>query len=92
MEPQEPQQDPGLILSQSEVKGYPCVFVLGYNATQVTVYSQQVRALNLIWALNRTRPLEGKKVVVVGGGIAGVTASAAAMLCGGHVTILVIYA
>jgi hypothetical protein len=83
-----PPQDPTLILSKSEVEGYPCVFVLGHHATQVTVYSQQVRALNLIWALNHTRPLDGKKVVVVGGGIAAVTAAAAAMLCGAQVTIL----
>jgi hypothetical protein len=44
--------------------------------------------LNLIWALNQTESLQGKSVVIVGGGVAGVTATAAAMLCGAHVTIL----
>ena len=55
---------------------------------EVTVYSQQVRALEFIWALDSAGSIEAKRVVVVGGGIAGVTASAAAILLGAHVTLL----
>ena len=54
----------------------------------MTVYSQQVRALNLIWALSRQATLKSQSIVIVGGGVAGVTAAAAAMLNGAHVTLL----
>jgi hypothetical protein len=64
------------------------VFVIGHGAPQVTVYSQQVRALNLIWALSRKAPLEGQSIIIVGGGVAGVTAAAAAVLYGAQVTLL----
>lgn len=61
------------------------VFVIGHRARQVTVYSQQVRALKLIWALDQQSRLEGQQIVVVGGGIAGVTSTTAAMLYGANV-------
>jgi hypothetical protein len=44
----------------------------------VTVRSQQVRAMNFIWALDKQEKLEGKNVAVVGGGAAGLTFAAAA--------------
>ena len=59
------------------VPRFPRVYVIGHKASRVTIYAQQVRALNLIWALNEQNPLEGKNIVVVGGGIAGVTTAAA---------------
>lgn len=57
------------------------IYVLGCLENGVTVYSQQVRAHNLIWALRElaedsSRPL---KIAVVGGGIGGLTTAAAAM-------------
>lgn len=77
------------VLREAEVPPpYSKVFVIGQGATQVTVYSQQVRALQLIWALNKRLSLLGAEVVVVGGGVSGVTAAAAAMLFGGKVTLL----
>jgi hypothetical protein len=80
--------DPTEIINQATPPGFPNVLVIGHGAGQVTVYSQQIRALNLIWALNAQRQLEGDHIVVVGGGVAGVTAAAAAMLHGARVTIL----
>ena len=76
------------ILREANVPKHSSVFIVGHGASQVTVYSQQVRALNLVWALSHERVLEDASVVVVGGGIAGVTAAAAAMLHGAKTTIL----
>lgn len=82
-------------LSEFRVPEYEKVFVIGrHGAGPVTVYSQQVRALKLVWALgpenlgqeNLLSP--NGAVVVIGGGIAGVTAGAAAALHGAKVTIL----
>jgi hypothetical protein len=80
--------DPKEIIKQATPPGFPNVLVIGHGAGQVTVYSQQIRALNLIWALSAQRQLEGDHIVVVGGGVAGVTAAAAAMLHGARVTLL----
>lgn len=54
------------------------IFVLGSYERRVTVYAQQVRALNLVDALlseNLVRP--NGKVAIIGGGASGVTAAAA---------------
>lgn len=68
---------------------FPGVYVLGCFASHVTIYSQQVRALNLVDALCRTDELTPEtRVVVVGGGAAGVTAAAAAAVRGARVTIV----
>jgi hypothetical protein len=64
------------------------MFIIGYGARQVTIHSQQVRALKLIWALDREKPLEGERIVVIGGGIAGITAASSALLLGANVTVL----
>jgi len=61
-----------------QVPGQP-IYILGCFARHVTVYSQQVRALNLIAALHVTGVIaEGKTVAIIGGGAAGVMAAAAA--------------
>lgn len=56
------------------------VFVLGSLSKGVTVYQQQVRALNLAWAL-RELNVHGRRtlsnVAVIGGGAAGLTFAAA---------------
>jgi hypothetical protein len=68
---------------------YPGVFVLGCYARYVTLFSQQIRALNLIGALVKTDQLQrGKELAVVGGGVAGLTAAFAAQHCGWNVTLI----
>jgi hypothetical protein len=58
------------------------LYLLGSMERGVTVYSQQVRAHNLIWALweleeNNKRPVG--RVAIVGGGISGLTAAACSL-------------
>ena len=53
------------------------VFLLGCLEKRVTVFKQQVRAHNLIWALGESRQQNlPKKIVVVGGGLGGMTCAA----------------
>ncbi|RWP18494.1 MAG: hypothetical protein EOR01_22975 [Mesorhizobium sp.] len=67
------------------------VFVLGSLSKGVTVYQQQVRALNLAWALQELN-VQGRRaltnVAVIGGGAAGLTfAAAISSFTGVHVTL-----
>ncbi len=63
-----------------EVPALRNVFALGNFARQVTFASQQLRALNLVWALLRTGRLsEGQHIAVVGAGLAGMTATVACL-------------
>ena len=65
------------------VSGQRGVYVLGCFASYVTVYSQQVRALNLVDSLAKSGVLSHRsRVAVIGGGIAGLTAAAAAAVRG----------
>jgi len=66
------------IVSAACVPGTQRVFVLGCFEKRVTVYSQQIRALNLVDGIlseNLVRP--NGKVAIVGGGVAGMTAAVA---------------
>jgi len=61
----------------------PSLYLIGSMERGVTIYSQQVRAHNLAWALcelQRGKRRKLKRVAVVGGGIAGLTL-AACLLC-----------
>jgi len=72
-----------------QVPGEAGLYVLGCFERRVTLLSQQVRALNLVYALCETgRLLEGSKLLVVGGGAAGMTVAAAAARRGCKVTLL----
>jgi hypothetical protein len=54
------------------------IFLIGSLDSGVTIYSQQIRALNLIWALDHAGRLDSaSNIAVVGGGIAGLTAAKA---------------
>jgi thioredoxin reductase len=71
------------------VPGMPKTFALGCFARYQTLYAQQVRAINLIDALERMGMLEkGDRVLVAGGGIAGMTAALAATVRGAKVTLV----
>lgn len=64
------------------------VYLLGSFEKGLTIYSQQVRALNLAWALIEGAPNKLGRVAVVGGGFAGLTAAAGLLKKGvRHVTL-----
>jgi len=78
------------LLTKFKVNDAP-LFIVGTFDTGVTVYSQQVRALNLVWAAvesetlaagNQTPRPEPEKVAVVGAGFAGLTVAAALLAKG----------
>ena len=76
------------ILARLAVPDHPNVFVLGALASRLTFSAQQARAFNLMWALGETgRIVEGQRLVVVGGGVAGLTAASAACSKGCDVTL-----
>lgn len=57
----------------------PGLYLLGSLERGVTVYSQQLRAHNLVWALwelHRRKETNINRIAIVGGGIAGLTAAA----------------
>ena len=64
------------------------VYVLGSFAGKVTLYSQQVRALNLIFALHESgKLLKNAEIAIIGAGAGGITAAAGAAFCGAKVTV-----
>ena len=80
-------------LNQARVPDLPEVYLLGCLERRVTVYSQQVRALNLIYALEQCAGLQPGartevRIGIVGAGIAGLTAAAVALQRGFAVTLL----
>jgi tetratricopeptide (TPR) repeat protein len=77
------------LLQHMEVGGSSGLFVLGSLERRVTLYSQQVRALNLAWSLfTEHRLKKGDRVLVVGGGGAGLTFAAGAARLGAKVSVL----
>jgi hypothetical protein len=70
---------PQQIINEARIPGTSSILVLGSFEKRVTVYAQQVRALNLVDAMlseNLIRPQSGK-VAIIGGGAAGITAAVA---------------
>jgi hypothetical protein len=70
---------PQQIINEARIPGTQSILVLGTFEKRVTVYAQQVRALNLVDAMlseNLVRP-QGGKVAIIGGGAAGITAAVA---------------
>src|SRR5450755_3930137 len=69
---------PQQIIDVALVPNTRSVFVLGSFERRVTVYAQQVRALNLVDAIIAQSLVREKgKVAIVGGGVAGITAAVA---------------
>src|SRR5262249_39707962 len=59
------------------------VYLVGVFVRGVTVLKQQIRSLNLVWALNETgQLLPTSSIAVIGGGFAGLTAAAALLTRG----------
>ncbi|WP_437671221.1 FAD-dependent oxidoreductase [Sorangium sp. So ce131] len=75
-------------LRRTQVPKMSRVYALGSYESRVTILSQQIRALNLIEDLNGDRPLSEQQVLVVGAGIAGLTAATAAAIYGARVKII----
>lgn len=74
-----PSMTPQQLIDNARIPGTRSILVLGSFEKRVTVYAQQVRALNLIDSIlseNLVRP-RGGKVAIVGGGAAGITAAVA---------------
>lgn len=75
-------------LAEMLVPEYPNVYVLGCFAKYATIYSQQVRAINLVDSLCRTGQMaSGTKVAIVGAAASGLTAAVAAALRGATVEV-----
>jgi hypothetical protein len=70
---------PDDVLAGAIVPGTDGIFFLGCFDRRVTVYTQQVRAFNLVDALPERKLIraQGGHVAVIGGGVAGVTAATA---------------
>src|ERR1700722_4029569 len=91
---------PDMILSNYRLPKHP-LYLVGFFARGVTVYSQQIRAFNLIWALvekgilacklKDDEPDPGKRasVAIIGGGFVGLTAAAALIKKGVHAEITI---
>jgi cation diffusion facilitator CzcD-associated flavoprotein CzcO len=76
------------VIEYLELPGYRGMFLLGNFARRVTVYSQQVRALNLVDALAGLGRISSRtNLAVVGAGMGGLTACAALSSLGVPVTI-----
>jgi tetratricopeptide (TPR) repeat protein len=78
----------GPIVSAMAPDEWTGLYVLGCYDRLKTVYAQQCRALSLIHALFHIRELnKGRRLGVVGGGAAGITAAAAAARMGADVVL-----
>jgi hypothetical protein len=62
------------------------LYAIGLSERGITLYKQQVRALNLIYGLHKAEKL-GDTIAVIGGGAAGATAALAAATLGYTVSI-----
>jgi FAD dependent oxidoreductase len=87
---------PQEILQNSRVAAWP-LYLLGAFDTGVTVWSQQVRALNLAYALVEQRTINCKKdakprmeIAIVGGGFAGLTVAAGLLKKGVNAKITIL--
>src|SRR5579862_9016114 len=67
-----------LALHAVERRGVCQLFALTPSSLAITVYRQQIRALNLAYAIYMRDPREAyrQKVAVIGGGFAGITIAA----------------
>ena len=90
---------PDTILGNYRLPDHP-LYLVGIFARGVTVYSQQIRAFNSIWALVEQGILACKlkedapdpgalSIAIIGGGFAGLTAAAALIKKGVHADITI---
>lgn len=80
---------PDTVLPYAVVDDHPGVYVCGCFERWVSIYLQSLRGLNLAWTLVSTgRLARGARAAVVGGGFAGLAATAALGRLGVAVTLL----
>jgi hypothetical protein len=91
---------PDTILGNYRLPDHP-LYLVGIFARGVTVYRQQIRAFNLIWALvqqgilacklqdDAPDPGDRTSIAIIGGGFAGLTAAAALIKKGVHADITI---
>lgn len=77
------------LLKHCSVPAEPELYVLGSYEQRVTIHSQQIRALNLVYALKLVGKLDkaGLRVAVIGAGIGGMTAAIAVAKLQATVTV-----
>lgn len=85
--------DPKTIINQMELPGNPGIFILGSYENNVSILSQQTRAINLALSLESAGRLktEGniyKNIIVLGNGVAGKTAAAMFQRCHCNVKVI----
>jgi len=78
------------IVSTATIKrNHGRLFCLGPNVGRISFASQQMRALNLIWALKKANHIKANdRVAIVGAGISGVTAAFAVRAMGCSVKLI----
>jgi hypothetical protein len=60
------------VIDGSSVPGSPGLYVVGCYDSRITFYSQQVRALELAYALHEQQHLQpNARIAVIGGGASG---------------------
>jgi HEAT repeat protein len=74
------------IIERMRVPGRSHIYVLGCFENRITFYTQQVRALNLVFGFRRGLKPDAA-IAVVGSGSGGLTAAAAAAHCGFQVSV-----
>lgn len=79
------------VLQAGRLPGNENLYVLGAYDKRVTIYSQQVRAFNLAYALVKQQGLDDtSSVAIIGGGIGGITLGAA--LASKHISVTIMEA
>ena len=85
-------RQPSELLTYFRLLPFRHTYVLGSFASRVTIYSQQVRALNLVDSIFHQEGEglvpERTRILIVGAGVAGLTAAAAAARRGAEVVLL----
>ena len=72
------------VIASAGITAHPNAYVLGCFDTRITFYAQQVRALELAYALQHEHLIPaGARIAVIGRGAAGITFAAALALQGG---------
>lgn len=79
--------DPEVLLNQLRV--LDDIYYIGAFQPPITFLSQQNRALNFVWALQRSRfEIENASICVIGAGLAGLMSASALHVLGANVTVL----